>query len=138
MGKKENKKVRWVFLSFLAVILIFSIWAFKLKPVESRILEVEFSVGSTSGVTVDTDKLYFGRLVPGSSAERAVNIENGYSFPLRVKVSASKEIAEYIFLDREFIAEPGKETQIPITLKIPLDMPYGNYTGKIKFDLLKA
>lgn len=138
MDKKESKGARWVFLSLIIVILAFSILTSKLRPVESRTMEVEFSVGDTTGINVDTDKLYFGRIVRGGSAQRTVNIENGYIFPLRVKIFASKEIIDYIFLDNEFIVEPGKVTHVPITLNVPLDMPYGNYSGKIRFDLLKA
>jgi len=138
MENIKNKRKRVIFLMIIVALLIFSIWTFTVRPVESKTLDVEFSVGATSGVNVDTDKLYFGRIIPGGSAERRIRIENGYHFPVKLKISASKEIAEYIVIDKEYIAEPGKETAVPITLVVPVDTPYGNYTGKIKFDLLRV
>jgi len=136
--KKRNKKINYLILTGIVILVVFSIWTFRLRPIESETLEVNFSVGSTTGIIVDTDKLYFGRLVPGGSSERAINIENGYSYPLKVKISATQNIMDYIFIDGDFIIEPGSTAKIPITLKIPESMPYGDYAGKIRFDLIKG
>jgi hypothetical protein len=137
MRRKVSKK-EIIMLSAFVILIFFIIWTFRVRPVETKKMEVEFSVGSTAGIIVDTDKVYFGRVVPGGSSQRTIRIENGYSFPIKVKVSASKEIASYIYLEGEYVAEPGEITKIPLTLKIPETLSYGNYTGEMKFDLIKA
>ncbi len=137
MGKKV-KKTNTILLAITLALIIFTIWTFKVRPVETKKMEVEFSVGPTTGINVNTDKIYFGRIVPGGSSQRTIKVENGYNFPIQIKVSASKEIVQYVYMDKEYTAEPGTTTKIPVTLKIPPDTPYGNYTGELKFDLIKT
>ncbi len=136
--EKKVKKTNTVLLAIILILVLFIIWTFRVRPVETKTMDVKFSVGKTTGINVATDKIYFGRIVPGGSSERVVNVENGYSFPVKVKVSASKEISPYIHLDKEYIAEPGEITKVPITLKVPDYTPHGNYTGELRFDLVKA
>jgi hypothetical protein len=134
---KKNKLN--LLLSALAIILTaFSIWNLIQRPIEVRTMEVNFSVGATMGVNIDTDKLYFGRVAPGGSSERAVNIENTHDFPVKIKIFATDNIADYIFLDKEFIASPNNITQVPITLKVPESTPYGDYTGELRFEFRKT
>jgi hypothetical protein len=126
-------------LFVLAIVIIsFSIWSLTQRPIETKTMDVEFSVGATAGANVDTDKLYFGRAVPDGSIERAVNIENSHDFPVKINIFVTKNIADYIILDQEFVASPKNLTRVPITLKVPEDMPYGNYTGKIRFEFRKS
>ncbi len=138
LGVKKSKKTNYLLLAGIVILVLFSIWTFRLRPIETRTLEVNFSVGSLTGITVETDKLYFGRIIPGGSAERVINIENGYGYPLKLKISATSNIKNYIFIDRDFVIAPGSTAKIPITLNLPEDMPYGDYAGKIRFDLIKA
>jgi len=136
--EKKSKKTTYLILAGIAILILFSIWTFRLRPIETKVLEVNFSVGSTTGITVDADKLYFGRIVPGNSAERVIDLENGYDYPLKVKISATPNIKDYIYIDKEFVVEPDSTAKIPVTLIMPAEMPYGEYIGKIRFDLIKA
>ena len=135
--EKSNKKTT-ILLFALLITLLFIIWTFRVKPVESKTIEVELSVGETTGIDLSTDKLSFGRLVPGSSSQRTIKLENHYGYPLRVKIFASKQIAPYIFIEEDYTAEPGKLTKIPLTLKVPENTTHGNYTGEIRFDMKKG
>ncbi|OGJ20830.1 hypothetical protein A3K73_01160 [Candidatus Pacearchaeota archaeon RBG_13_36_9] len=138
LGAKKRKRISYLILAGIIILVLVSIWTFRLRPIETRVLEVNFSVGSTPGIIVDADKLYFGRIIPGGSVVRDINIENGYGCPLKVKISATPNVRDYLSIDEEFIVEPGSTVKIPININIPEDMPYGDYAGKIRFDLVKA
>ncbi len=133
----EKNKFNLLIIVIMVIIIAFSIWTWFQRPIEVKTIEIEFSVGSSIGVNVDTDKVYLGRVLPGGSSSRAVNIENSNDFPVKVKVLVTKPIADYIFLNKEFIAGPNNITQVPIDLSVPKDMPYGNYTGTLKFEFRK-
>ena len=135
--EKRNKKTT-ILLFALLITLLFIIWTFRVKPVESKTMEVEFSVGETTGIDLSTENLSFGRLVPGSSSHRTIKLENHYGYPLKVKIIASKQIAPYIYIEEDYTAEPGKLTRIPLTLKIPENTSYGNYNGEIRFEMKKV
>jgi len=137
-GIKKSKKINYLIIAVILALALFSIWTFRLRPVETRELMVNFSVGATPGITVDTDKLYFGRIIPGGAVVREINIENGYDYPLKLKISASPNVREYLSIDQEYIIKPGEKAKIPINIVIPENTPYGDYEGKIRFDLVKA
>lgn len=133
----QKNKVNLLIIVIVIIILVFSIWTWFQRPIEVKTMEVEFSVGSSAGVNIDTDKLYLGRVTPGSSSSRAVNIENSYDFPVKIKVFVTKSIADYIFLNEEFTIDSNNVTRVPIDLSVPQDIPYGNYTGELRFEFRK-
>jgi hypothetical protein len=140
---KTKQKIKlsklYILLSIVAIVLVcFSVWDWMCRPLNVITIDAEFIVGDHTGVNLDTDKLYFGMVVPGGSSERAAKIENTYDFPVKIKVFVTKNIADYIFLDRDFIAPPNNITKIPVAVYVPDDLPYGNYTGKIRFEFRKA
>ena len=134
----ERKKVNYI-LSVIALVLItFSIWLLVSRPLEIRELKVEFIVGENPGFNLDSDKLNFGRLTLGGSAVRGISIKNEQEIPIKLKVFASKNIADFISVESGQILLPGQNISVPVTLNIPKDMPLGNYSGKIKFEFRKA
>jgi hypothetical protein len=137
--KNIMKKNKFSILLFIVAIILIcvSIASWIYRPIEVRTIDVEFSVGATAGINLDTDKLYLGRVSPGGSMSRAVDIENSYDYPVEIKIFVTKNIADYLLLDKEFIALPKNITKVPISLIIPEDMAYGNYTGKLRFEFFK-
>lgn len=136
MKKRKSKKRKEYFIIFFIslILFIFSIWLWTARPLKVETLNIEFEVGKTFGVTVDTNELNFGRVTPGSSITRNIIIDNTYEEPIRTKILATKNIVDFLFVDSDFIMLPGNKTKIPLTLKIPEDASFGNYKGKIKFE----
>jgi len=136
---KKNRFAFSIFLFSLLLILL-SLGLLFLggseEPVQEFNLEVSFEVGDSLGFDVNKSALSFGRVPPGSDSSRGVRIDSDYSFPVRVLIFASEEVASYLSTSQEsFVIEPGESAGIPFVLSIPEDMAMGNYSGNVKFEL---
>lgn len=142
MQIRKNRS-RWrkrthVILTLVLILFVFSILGWVTRPLETETLKVSFTVGRSIGFNVDTDELNFGKVTPGGSATRNIIIENEYENPVKVRIFISKNIANFVFARNNYVVSPKATTKIPITLKVPGDMDFGNYTGKIRFESRKA
>jgi len=133
-----ERKNSYLMLALALVLFLFSIWMWVSRPLKTDVLKVEFAVGETLGVNLDSSSLNFGRVTLGGSAVRNVNIENNYGFPIKIKIFADKNIAEFITTEPSLVLQTGESLKLPVTLQIPEDMDFGNYSGKIKFEYRKA
>jgi hypothetical protein len=135
---EKNKAINLIVLAGAIILALFSLWTFSLRPVRVETFEVNFSVGATTGINIDTDKLYFGRIIPGNSAERTLVIQNEYGFPVNIKPRVTSNLLRYILVEENIGIEPGMTRKIPVNINIPLDTKYGEYSGKIKFYVYRA
>ena len=85
------------------------------------------------GFNLNTDKLYFGTVMPGGSGKRAINIFHNYTYPIKVKIFITGYISNWVKADKtEFTVQPNETINVPFTVNVPKGTPYGNYTGKAK------
>jgi len=137
-AKKENI-LFYVLLVISVILVIFSIWLLSKRPIETRILDTKFMIGSYLGLGVTNKSiLEFGMIVSGGSAVRRVNITHNYKFPVKVEILASKNIADFISIDSNLTIMPGENKSIPVTVYAIPNASYGTYSGRIKFDFYKA
>jgi len=136
MIKKENIKL-WVIVFLLLVIIINFIWVFFSSPLKVEIVPVKFIIGDRLGFDVNSSELTYGIILKGNSGVRKLIIENNYSFPVIVRLYVSSEISDYIYSENNLIIDKNEQIKLPVILRVPNDIEYGNYTGKIRVEFRK-
>ena len=114
---------------FTAMLLFYSFYI-----VEGiRTLPMSIEVGKNYGLNTDTDKLYFGRTVPGGEAFRGFAVESLREYPLKVTIVRMGELGRWISLkEKSFVLGPRGNKTIEATVYVPKDASYGNYSGSLR------
>jgi hypothetical protein len=139
-AKKWKKKIFFYLALALCLFAVaYSVYLVISAPLEIKTLDVKFIVGQNAGFDLNKSILTFGRIIPGGSAVREVNIENNYNFSILIKAYASNNIAEYIDIEQEYlkINASGKK-KIPVTVSLPVNISFGEYSGRLVFKIYKA
>ncbi|MDD5416594.1 MAG: hypothetical protein PHU12_01310 [Candidatus Aenigmarchaeota archaeon] len=125
-------------LAILSVILLgYSIFD-NTNYLEDINLNMHIQVNNYTGFNVDTDAIYFGTMPPGGSGQRDITIKNIENHSIKVTILTGGNISEWVStIDNRFILEPNEERNTTLTVKIPKDAEYGNYTGIAKIRLKK-
>ena len=141
MRKKENKKIskfEFVTLGVSIILVIFSIYFLVSRPLKVETLDVSFDVGESPGFDLNTSLLTFGRMTQGGAGTRTVIMENFYNFDVLIETSISKNLKDFIVSKKEFVVKSGEKVLVPVSLTVPGDTEFGNYSGQIKFVFMKA
>lgn len=107
------------------------------KPIEQRSLEASFFVRENAGFDLNSTALTFGAIPRGGSSSRSVTIDNDYERNVRVDVKVSRDIADYVFADQPIYLSKGESANVSFSAIVPEDMPYGNYSGFVYFDIFE-
>lgn len=105
--------------------------AYMLLVVEKiEIVQMEVNVAPNVGLNADTDKLRFGKIMPGTQGERGILITNNASYQLRVGISNYGDISRWLSIsDNNFVVQKNEVKELNYTLSVPKGTSYGNYTG---------
>ena len=127
-------------ISFALIVIssCFLAYHFFTKPLEMRVVEATFIVGKNVGFDLNTTALTFGKLAPGGSSTRNMTIANLREFPIRVNILADRNISSFLTTETEFLLFPGEKKDIAFTLSVPSNLSYGNYSGRVLFEMHKA
>jgi len=125
-----------ILIVLTVVLLAFSFYSAP-KIVAEKNLEVKFLVGQEYGLDLDNSVLTFGMVVPGGSMTRKLQIENNYEYPVKVKIFISESIKPLISVDSEVTLPSGENITLPVSLNVPSDMIYGEYTGNLVLKMFK-
>ncbi len=120
------------------ILIAISFYFILSSPLETKTIEARFEVGKSIGFDVNSSGLIFGRLTPGSSASRTVEIENNYEFPIRINILISPELEGYVCAEPKYVLDAGELKKISFSASVPEDAKSGNYTGKVLFEFRKA
>ncbi len=135
---KSNKIKRWT-IFFIIVILISSISLslyFNYFILKVSYIDFDFKVKEDKhiGFNLDSEALHFGIIPPGSKGHRDLIFKSEFPARLLVKVTGS----DYVYpVKNNFLIEPG-ESILTFTAAPPIDMPQGNYSGKIRLVFKRA
>ncbi len=138
MGRREDKKIRnkyllqIILLILLIIIISINVYYFLelSKIVEVKVLNASVIVSDITGFDLNASALTFGKITRGGSATRGINIKNNQNFPVKVYISAKGEIKNFIF-SANYRLEKNQEKSIKISVVIPLDAVFGEYSGKV-------
>lgn len=120
-----------IFIIIMAAVLISNLVIDK----EYKVVKVYFQVGHSPGFDLDNSILTFGRVVPGGSASRKIYLENLKNIPIKLNVKASKSVVDFLIVDIPDTLGPYEKIEIPVTLSVPANISYGNYSGMLIFEL---
>ena len=136
--KKKNRKINYVLFVFCLILIIYSIWLWTNKPLETRILEAKFIIGENIGVNLNPGELNFGKLTPGDTMIRSVYVKNEHEFPIKLKIFVDKDIIDFITVEPRYTLLPEENVSIPFILRVPKETSFGYYSGEVKFEFRKV
>ena len=137
MKKRKTSNLLIVIFLLILLLCLFLVYKDQINPIGSKIYKVSFSVGSSIGFDTSTGELAFGKIQPPGSSTREIIIENPYDYNLHGRIFVSDNLGELIIYPSYFLIEPKSATSLNITLAIPNNYTYGNYTGKLAIELRK-
>ncbi len=130
--KSLNFMLLLICTAFLGSLLAISFYSFYLVY-DVKYLPMDVKVSNHYGLNLDTDAVHFGRVTTPGGAGRSVIIANTYDKPVEVLVSSSGKIASWLTINESrFIMGPGANREVMLTLDLPSNISYGNYTGTLK------
>ena len=129
-----------ILLSVGGMLLIFFLLFYTFYIVEDmQTIALDVEVGHNYALNLDTDKLYYGRTVPGGDLSRGFVISNKRDYPLKAGFIKEGTIRSWVELKPDNAAIPPKSNvTILTTVYVPTETPLGNYTGTIKIILKKG
>ena len=102
-------------------------------------LEMELKINDHFGLNADADAIKFGMLMPGTTGERAIFVNNSATYPLRVVILKSGYIADWVSVsETDFILGQQETRRVVFTVYAPKDAEFGKYTGKSKIIFKKT
>ncbi len=130
---KRNNAILLILILVFGTVGAALIWYNISVIIEIKDIEMDLKVGNRIGFNADADKLWFGMTNPGGTATREILLSNSNSFPLIVEFFPLGEMKDIVRVsEKDVLLETGSEKTISITASVPLDMPYGNYTGVMR------
>jgi hypothetical protein len=103
-----------------------------------RVLDVELIpthviVNHKLGFNIDNDLLWFGSLPPGQTSSRNANIKNTYDEPILIRINYLGEMKDWLSASpNNFVLMPNETQKIKIVTRVPDNVSYGNYSGKVR------
>ena len=95
-------------------------------------LDMMVKVNDHFGLNADGDALKFGMIMPGASGQRAITVNNSATYPLKVLISKSGYIADWVKVsENNFILDGDGNSTVIFEVSAPRNANYGNYTGKV-------
>jgi hypothetical protein len=106
-------------------------------PLEISYIDVNFSVGDFIGLSHSPEGLNYGSLIPGMSSEKFIVLSNKKDFDVEILFFADDFLTPLLFGEKKVLLHSGDEMNYSIILKIPEEMDYGNYSGKMRMEFYK-
>lgn len=130
--KKETKN-KLIILMFVAILIMFLLILYlnSLMVLEKEEIITTLIIGNKTGFDLNTTALTFGMITLGSSSQRNLIIKNDYNLPIKVEFSVKGDIKKFLIFEKVISLEAGEEKTIGITAISPVDMGYGDYSGKM-------
>lgn len=96
-------------------------------------LDMELKIGDHFGLNADADAIKFGMLMPGTSSERSIIVNNNANYPLRVVILKYGDIADWVEIsENNFVLEKKEGRYVIFEAFAPKNTNFGNYTGKVR------
>jgi hypothetical protein len=142
MAKRKKKESNFkilitILFIIISIVILFGSLLFYLKPLETRIIDLRFTVADHPAFDLNNSILAFGKVPPESNAVRNVILENRYNFPVEVKFFASKNIVNFLQADSIFVIGALNISKFSVNLKVPNNTDFGDYSGKVMFEIRK-
>ncbi len=146
----ETEKIAVILftLAFLAMVITIAVYEL-FTVIDVKTIEMKVKLGDYVGFNLNDKYLEFGTVVPGSYAQKSIQMTNDYDFPILVQIDFIPQRDADFFINRNgvmkkewvsvsennFILGANETKIIAFTVVPEKGMPLGNYTGlaTIKF-----
>ncbi|KHO45999.1 MAG: hypothetical protein QS99_C0010G0006 [archaeon GW2011_AR4] len=96
-------------------------------------IPLDVSVDSVIGINTDTDALHFGKIPPGQRGERSFALDQDYPFAVAISIIPEGSIGPWTNISSSTVLLwPHQPQNVTITVRVPGDIPPGNYTGILR------
>ena len=132
-GKKLSKTALYAIITCTALITIGLVLLFFSVYAVYKVYEVPMvvNVSDRSSFNTDTDRINFGKAVPGNTNTRSMVLSHDYIKPLLVSFKEEGNISGFVALPEEFYLEPGLSKEVSVSAAIPKNAPEGEYAGTL-------
>jgi hypothetical protein len=126
-----------IFVVVASVVLTNVIYDY-LTVVDSKELKMYLTVSDYVGFNVDPSALFFGTTLKGGKASRDVIVTNDFNLALKVDIHAFGELTKWVYVsDNGFLLQPDENKTVKVSVAVPKDVNFGNYTGILKISFRK-
>lgn len=133
------KKLPIVLAVCIAIILLLFLVTSKYWVVQKQSIPVFVKVAPYVGLSVDKDKLHFGAVPKGGSSRRMIFLYNNDTYVKSVSIKTTGQASQWLKLsDNHFKLASYENKTLNVTVSIPRDAEYGNYTGNLILTFRKA
>jgi len=141
----KNTKKRNTIIAFVLLIIIILLSIFlmpnlfnSIEVLEEEEVEAFLMVGKNFGIAINGTAIVFGKVPPGSSGSKNVELKNDYEHDVKIQISSRGDINKFLIVsENNFILKPNENKNITFTANVPLGTTYGNYTGKVTIRTLR-
>lgn len=141
MEKRKNNQnklfILGIVLFILSLIFFLSVLIKNYSYLEKKEFLVKLEVSDVTGFDTNISALAFGKIMPGSTSVRNLIIENHYTFPIKIKIKAEGESAQFLNFEKIINLKVNETKKIEFGASIPLNTKKGNYEGEVIVILIK-
>jgi hypothetical protein len=124
--------MRKIFYFFIILALVlFLYFLFLGRTIFSMELDARVEVAENFAINLGGDDLNFGKVIPGGSLTRSIEVINSYPFPVEVFVKVSGDIESFLNFDYSFLLEGNRTKDAEFFLFVPNETLLGEYSGRI-------
>lgn len=126
-------KTKIILLSLTLVLIAFLAYYFSYASIiQQQSLPVFVKVAPYIGLAVDKDRLHFGAVPKGGRSRRMLFLYNDDVYDKYVTIKPEGNIKQFLKLsDDSFKLASYENKTLNITIAIPKDAEYGNYSGNL-------
>ena len=100
---------------------------------DTVILGMEVKDNDHFGLNADADAIKFGMIIPGTSSQRSIIIDNNAAYALKVVILKSGHIADWVKVsENNFILKGNETRQVIFEVSAPENADFENYAGEVK------
>ncbi|HLD15285.1 MAG TPA: hypothetical protein VJB94_01770 [Candidatus Nanoarchaeia archaeon] len=119
-------KISFFLVPFIFIALVASVLYFNFSV---EILYFDVVVGDHVGFNLDADKIHFGTIPAGNSADRDIFVTSDKDARIEIFVDDVDFVHPSI---NNFLISPGEKKKVTMTASVPSDAKQGLYEGQIK------
>lgn len=128
--KKKRRLIAVILLIVTVADVLFAISSLQKQPGINE-KNIFLSVGNHTGFNVGTDAIYFGTMLPETSAKRFLIITNDVNTSLRIRFSYSGNVTQFVSSVDEIVLNAMSNETVEITASVPPGTKFGDYSGKL-------
>jgi len=131
----KREGIKFVVASLLAIVILISILVLiynNFVVFKTQEYDVKLEVSNNLGFDVSEEYIGFGKITPGGTSNKKLEVLNDYGREFNVQVKVEGNASKFIYLkDKDIILRPYENKTIELLAIIPKNEPYGEYAGKL-------